>query len=368
MAPPGPDTAAVSAPLTAPGLKLAVLRATAEQATGATTVVAGLTVVERALRQLRRMGYRITVATDGTVALPSSAVAFDVRTVSDGDAVPALARELGGAATVDADVVRPANRDLVGGVRVTDETSRKQAEDAIFGELLRGDLGLVARHFNKPLSFRITRYLLCRLPVTPNQVTLAAGAIGVLGASLIASGRPAWGVLGLLLAHVQSVLDGCDGELARVRFQQSAIGEWLDTIIDDGLNLVIIAALGIGVARMQGSVVPLVMGIAACALLFTYNVVAYRELIRQGEGGEVLKVRWWFARGVDLKQIAGGRTGLLRWLLTIGRRDFFVLAWVVLGLLGLWKMILLYALVIAAVNGSVGIGQLLSGHRRRNHP
>ena len=50
---------------------------------------------------------------------------------------------------------------------VHDEPSRRRAEDAVFAELLRGDLGLVARRLNKPISFRITRYLLCRLPAHP---------------------------------------------------------------------------------------------------------------------------------------------------------------------------------------------------------
>ena len=35
-------------------------------------------------------------------------------------------------------------------------------------DLLRGDLGFVARYLNKPVSFRVTRYLLCKLPITPN--------------------------------------------------------------------------------------------------------------------------------------------------------------------------------------------------------
>ena len=169
---------------------------------------------------------------------------------------------------------------------MVDDATRTQAEDAVFGELLRGDLGLVARHLNKPVSFRITRYLLCHLPFTPNQVTLGAAAIGLLGGALIASGAHWLMVAGFFLAHLQSILDGCDGELARVRFQQSAIGEWLDTVVDDGLNLVLIACMGIGLSRASGRAADLVVALCACAMLLTYNVVAYRELVRQGEGGE----------------------------------------------------------------------------------
>ncbi len=305
------------------------LRDGPQEAAGAAMKVAGLTVRERALRQLHRMGYEVTA-----------------------DAGPVVA----------ADVVRPSNRSLDGGIRVTDEETRAHAEDAVFAELLRGDLGLVARYLNKPVSFRITRYLLCRLPVTPNQVTLGAAAIGLVGCGLVASGQHAFMVLGLFLAHVQSVLDGCDGELARVRFQQSAIGEWLDTVVDDALNLALFAALGVGMWRASGSVVTLAAGLGATAMLLTYNAVAYRELLRQGEGGEVLKVRWWFARGADFKELAS--SGAKRYLLALGRRDFFLFAWVVLSALGQMWLVLVWAVIVAGINFTVALGQLAFGSPR----
>jgi len=106
--------------------------------------------------------------------------------------------------------------------------------------------------------------------------------------------------------------------------------------------------------------VPLVMGVAAAAMLLTYNAVAYRELVRQGQGGEVLKVRWWFARGAVMKDLYGDRPGARRLLLAIGRRDFFVLAWVIMAALGLLRLVLAYAVVIAAVSFVVAVGQILS--------
>ena len=55
-----------------------------------------------------------------------------------------------------------------------------------------------------------------------------------------------------------------------------------------------------------------------------------------------------------------GGAGPFRALLTLGRRDFFVLAWFVMGALGLWKLVPLYAFIIALANGGVAVGQLLS--------
>src|SRR5690606_26253831 len=51
------------------------------------------------------------------------------------------------------------------------------------------------------------------------------------------------------LMQLNSILDGCDGELARVRFQGSKLGQWLDTVGDDLSNVLFWAALAIGVSH-----------------------------------------------------------------------------------------------------------------------
>ena len=348
-----------------PSQPLALVQLAERHLPGAFLRVAGLPVVERAVKQLRRAGHHVRLVTTPALAgalpfaLPPGA---ELHSAPDAEAaVAGLRRQHPEAPVVEADVVRPAGSEQTGGLRVTDRTTRRQAEDAIFSTLLRGDLGLVARYLNKPVSFRITRYLLCKLPVTPNQVTIGAGLIGLAGAALIALGR-IWSIpAGLLLAHLQSVLDGCDGELARVRFQQSAIGEWLDTIVDDALNLALISALGVGLWRLTGQRGYLNAGLLSAGLMLLYNVIAYRELIRQGEGGEVLKIRWWFARGRDLKAtLAGKRSGPVTWVMALGRRDFFVLSWLLLALAGLYQPILVWAAVMAAVNATVAIGQVVA--------
>jgi phosphatidylglycerophosphate synthase len=347
---------------------VALVRATAREAGGATRLVAGLTVLERSVKQLRRLGHRVVIAADGTIPLPAD---IEVRRLTDPSQLDGLRAEIAPAVEVGGDVVR-----ATGGLdaqphRVHDEPSRLRAEDAIFAELLRGDLGVVARTLNKPISFRITRYLLCRLPVTPNQVTVAAGLIGLLGAALIGVGSALSMPLGFLLAHLQSVLDGCDGELARVRLQQSAIGEWLDTVVDDALNLALTAAIGIGLWRAHGRAAYLIAGLIAAGMLVTYNAVAYRELVRQGEGGEVLKVRWWFNRGASFKRLfaqdqnaQGARPGAIKRRLSglfwaLGRRDFFLFAWLVLALADLTPVVLLYAFAIALTNFIGAVGQVL---------
>lgn len=351
-----------------------LLKVTREEAPGASMVVGGITVLQRSLRQLGRLAaVKVVVASDGTTPLPTPLPAnVTVRQVTGDitEAVQALATELGKPDILRGDVVRVQARRIDGGYRVTDESSRRRAEDAVFADLLRGDLGFVARHINKKISFRITRHLLCKLPITPNQVTLGGGLLALVGCALIATGQGTAIIAGYALAQLQSILDGCDGELARVRFQQTAIGEWLDTVVDDLLNIALIGALGVGLWRRGGpsADVWLIMGLAGCAMLLVYNVIAYRELVKQGEGGDVLKIRWWWAHGRDFKTLLSGGDGGsgFNLLVALGKRDFFVLAWFVLALLGQLPIVLVYGLVIAAIYFVVAVVQLVVRPRARH--
>jgi len=328
-----------------------IVRATVAEAAGATLMVAGLAVLERSVRQLgRQAGMRVLVASDGTFPLPPTLPSsVDVhRLEGDADAALEKLRAEVGAVVVAGNMVRLRGDALTGGLRVVDEVSRLAAEDAIFADLLRGDLGFVARHLNKKLSFRITRHLLCHLPITPNQVTLGAAALGLVGCLLLASGGYAMMVAGMVLAQVQSILDGCDGELARVRFQQSHIGEWLDTLVDDFMNVALLSGIAIGLHRSGYSVAWTVGGFLAVAMYLFYNVVSYRELIRQGVGGELINIRWKAAKGRDMKSMASNQAaGVGERLLALGRRDTFVLGWLILALLHAMPVAIVWALIVA---------------------
>lgn len=324
--------------------------------------VAGLTVLDRSIKQLDRMGLPIILATDGSCTLPKYLPpSVLVRKVPRPDDLAALRLEQANAVEIGANEVRSSSRGLERGIKVVDEPSRRRAETAVFAELMRGDLGFVARYLNKPVSFFITRHLLCRLPFLPNHVTLGAALIGLGGAALIASGDFVLMIWGFFLAHVQSILDGCDGELARVRFQQSAIGEWLDTLVDDGLNILIFAALGIGVYRNGASPWFLAGGIAAAAMHVFYDAVALTEIRRQGEGGEIIKTRWRLTGNDNMKTRLAKGSKLTPMLVfyTVGRRDFYVLAFLVYALLGLAKLAVVHAFLIAGPLFVIAMAQVI---------
>jgi hypothetical protein len=368
-----------------------ILLATREEARGAQMRVGGLRVIDRTLRQIARLrDVEVTIVSDGSIRLPKRLPPHvQVRaTENPGALVRELKARQDDPIIVGADVVRVQGNRLDRGTRVVDRASRRVAEDAVFEDLMRGDLGLVSRVLNTKISFRLTRYLLVKLPFTPNMITLLAGFVGLMGAFFISTGTYENVLLGFLLAQAQSILDGCDGELARLRFQQTVLGEWLDTIVDDLLNLAIVLAVGVALWRKGAPAVnfkllkvgdvfaalnggtfgDMKVALAAAAMLVFYNIVSYRELVRQGEGGEVLKIRWWFAYGQSLKSMSGAGSGHLKAILMIGRRDFFIFAWLVLAYFDLLPFVLVYALVLAIVYAGVAVGQLMTPEWRLRPP
>ena len=106
------------------------------------------------------------------------------------------------------------------------------AENALI-ELLRGKTldGPVSRHLNRPLSIRISRRL-ARVPITPNQISLISFLLCVVAAWLFAIGGYVTLALGGLIAQFASIIDGCDGEIARLKFLKSDFGGWFDAVLD----------------------------------------------------------------------------------------------------------------------------------------
>ncbi|MEK7388681.1 MAG: CDP-alcohol phosphatidyltransferase family protein [Elusimicrobiota bacterium] len=108
--------------------------------------------------------------------------------------------------------------------------------------------GFMARHFDRHLSLAASRKLL-ETSVTPNQMTVFSTLLGLLGCSFFLGDDRLHYAIGSLLVLSHSILDGCDGELARVRFQESDFGSDLDFWGDNIVHLALFSCLGIGFWR-----------------------------------------------------------------------------------------------------------------------
>lgn len=95
------------------------------------------------------------------------------------------------------------------------------------------------RHFSA-----LATPLLLRLRVTPNQITLASLAAGLVAAWCIAQGTTEDSVLGAVALLVSYILDNCDGEVARARDMRSTVGRHLDDLSDWLVHAAVFLAIG----------------------------------------------------------------------------------------------------------------------------
>ncbi len=142
--------------------------------------------------------------------------------------------------------------------------------------------GPVARHLNRPVSRWLSRYLL-RTTVTPNQISLASWMLSCVAAGLMAvSGYPALAIGGAL-AQLASVIDGCDGEIARLKWSQSDFGGWFDAVLDRYADAVLLFGLMWHEFAATDTHVSLVLGFAAIvgSFLNSYTADKYDGLMAQ---------------------------------------------------------------------------------------
>lgn len=141
--------------------------------------------------------------------------------------------------------------------------------------------GLVAYFINRPMSLQISR-LLANSPITPNMITAVGLIIGLLAAFLVAQGSYIYMVVGAVLWQTSSMLDGVDGELARMRLAPSHSGEWFDTIADDIINVSFLVGLGHGASVQSSNSLYFTLALIVAVCMQVSLLWFYREFIKMG--------------------------------------------------------------------------------------
>ncbi len=124
-----------------------------------------------------------------------------------------------------------------------DKNAFKRAEKALL-MLIRGKAhdGPVARLLNRPISIRLST-LLVKTPATPNQISILSFLLALAAAFMLSKDSYFWFAAGGLIAQLASIVDGCDGEIARLKWQQTEYGAWLDAVLDRYADAFLIAGV-----------------------------------------------------------------------------------------------------------------------------
>jgi phosphatidylglycerophosphate synthase len=107
--------------------------------------------------------------------------------------------------------------------------------------------GIVSRYLNRPLSRPAARALR-GTPLTPNSVTAFTLVLAVATGLMIAAG---WNIAGGILIQAVSVIDGVDGEIARLKAQATRFGGVFDAVTDRYADAVMLAGMTVYAVRFE---------------------------------------------------------------------------------------------------------------------
>lgn len=200
--------------------------------------------------------------------------------------------------------------------------------------------GLIDTYFNRKVANGLSR-LFVKAGWSPNAITSLSILIGLLAAVLFAQGAYHAGIVAALLFQLSAIVDCCDGDVARLTFQESKFGERLDLIGDNVVHMAIFAALGWAGYANGGGYVVLALGLLAMIGngLSVWFVTRMKERdIRQGGSSLVQIARSEFI----IKQMVSrdfsivvlffalmNLLGMFLWLAAIGSNVFWMTtAWI----------------------------------------
>lgn len=232
-------------------------------------------------------------------------------------------------------------------IRIDREEDLPVAERRLFQGLIKPTESFLSQKFERKVSLAITRRLLYSR-VTPNQISVASILLGIFSTLLFLGESRILHVLGGLLILFSSIVDGCDGELARLRFQESRLGSWLDFLGDNLVHMSIFLCIGIGLSLRGEGAVYLILGcLAALANLGAASAVFLRVFLKSGDGvvtfatpvrvEEMDRAEGWLRRRIEFTDklsnrdffylvlicAAVGQLGIFMWVASIGVLFYF---------------------------------------------
>jgi phosphatidylglycerophosphate synthase len=318
------------------------------------TVLLGLPILRRALLAAERAGFqRILVEEAAGLDLPRliagtrAQIAARSGPIDDSGAGPLLVlpenvlpsvrwlRELRRTTRTHGSETAPVPGGREGFV-IASAADLPRAEAWLLASLVKDTEGFMSRHVERPISLALSRRL-AGTRVTPNTMTLVSVGVGLAGAALFLSPRPAASVVGALLVLLHSILDGCDGELARLRFQESRFGGILDFWGDNVVHAALFGSIAAAWSRASAESGPLFLGTAAILGTILSAAFVYRHTMAQVVEGPLFTS---VSRSPDAR--------FARLADALARRDFLYLL-VVLAALGKAR----WFLVMAAVGSPV---------------
>ena len=239
--------------------------------------------------------------------------------------------------------------------RIYDKNSSVAAEWDLLKFLQFRPGGLVAKYLNRPFSIRITRRIIKYKFVTPNFVTIFDFFIGLAGLSLFLIPSYWAAVVGAVIMHFNSIVDGVDGEVARLRHESSKLGANLDSFSDETLGALLYVVTGYHLMMTGGAewFVTLTggkewffyIGLFTGVISYTYAMVNFHS--RRKKGG--IGFYYWWDLNKPVKVLSRKPT-LMFYLKRLLWRDSILFIFMLVTIFNVLDYFLMISFVPAVVN------------------
>jgi phosphatidylglycerophosphate synthase len=200
--------------------------------------------------------------------------------------------------------------------------SVRRADRYLVGTARKPTDGFFSRNFNRYISTFLTRQLL-KLDVTPMQISIVVLVVGLLSGWIEGRGGYRNALLGALLFELASIIDGCDGENARLTFRGSKLGGTFDITGDAATFVFFFMNLPIGLYKSTRSDLWLVLGAVSFLSMFLFYLQLGKYTKRTGIGNNIIAV----VKDIEKNGGQPGFTGVLDRIAAkiapVYRRDFF---------------------------------------------
>jgi len=205
---------------------------------------------------------------------------------------------------------------------VKSQTAVRRAHRYLIGTARKPTDGFYSRNVNRPISTFLTSQLL-KLNVTPMEISVVVLAVGILSGWLEGRGGYRNAALGALLFEIASIIDGCDGENARLTYRISKFGGTFDIAGDAATFVFFFLNLPIGLYRTSRNDFWLALGALSFVSMILFYVQMGRFTRRTGIGNNIVAI----VKDIEKSSERPGFAGKLDWaaakIAPIYRRDFF---------------------------------------------
>ena len=170
-------------------------------------------------------------------------------------------------------------------IDVDDEEAFKKAEGKLLATLEKPSDGPISRYINRPISIRLSKCLV-KTNISPNFISVLSFILCCIGAFFFFLGEYPYLLLGVILAQASSIVDGCDGEIARLKFQETEFGAWFDAVLDRYADAFLLFGLTYYIYFLSGNLLYLFIGFLAIIGTFmnSYTADKYDGLMKKKIG------------------------------------------------------------------------------------